>query len=161
MRINKKLKLLLLLSILLVVMLIVLLTSSGPRIRSIDYDNYELTRTQSPRIILRTNQKLNKDSHLTITIAPKVSYSSLISGESIIIELTTPLKYSTDYTFKVEGYQSESSGKKSNHEFSIITPEPSFLYIKRGSADSDTNDGVYITKITPLPKFTVLRKLTK
>ena len=104
----------------------------GPRLRAASVDVVRAVQFPGSVLQLESDRPLQSIDPEQVTVEPFAPVSVDVSGAIVSVVFNQALRYSTDYTVRIEGVAGEARGIAGVWDYSFSTPEASVYYLDRG-----------------------------
>lgn len=116
----------------------------GPRVTAVQVDPQAAVAASGSRLIVTTNQSLEKIKPSQVEVTPAAAFTVDTSGRSAGVRFTLPLHDDTAYTVRITDVAGLGGGPPTTITESFHTPRTSLYLLKRGTG----GDTIYRTDLS-------------
>ncbi|WP_207457413.1 hypothetical protein [Desertivibrio insolitus] len=106
----------------------------GPRLDRAQLATDALIASAGSRLLLTTDQPIAPVTAEDVTVEPAASVTVQSDERSVTVTFDDLLRYDTEYTVRVAGVTSSSTGRTGDLVHTFTTPDPELFVLDRGSA---------------------------
>jgi hypothetical protein len=113
-------------------------SAQGPRVTAVQVDPQAAVAASGSRLIVTTNQSLEKITPRQVQVTPAASFTVDTAGRSAGVRFTLPLHDDTAYTVRIRDVAGLGGGPVTTITQTFRTPRTSLYLLQRGGPNGDT-----------------------